>query len=95
MGEFGRTPKVNKTYGRDHYPNAGCVVMAGAGIRGGTVIGATDRKGAFPKTRPWTPADFGASIYHALGLNPHQTYFPRLERPTPISDGQVIDGLFS
>jgi hypothetical protein len=95
MGEFGRTPKINKMAGRDHYPNAGCVVMAGAGVRRGVVIGETDKSGAVPKTRPWHPEDFAASIYHALGIDPHNTYFPRLPRPTPISTGSVIDGLFA
>ena len=94
MGEFGRTPKINKFAGRDHYPAAGCVLLAGAGINRGAVIGATDPKGARPLTRPWTPEDFGASIYHALGIDAHTTYFPRLTRPTPISSGTVIDGLF-
>lgn len=95
MGEFGRTPKINKFAGRDHYPAAGNVLLAGAGINRGAVIGATDRKGARPMTRPWTPEDFAASIYHALGIDPHTTYFPRITRPTPISPGQVIDGLFA
>ncbi len=94
MGEFGRTPKVNKTAGRDHYPRAGNVLLAGAGIRGGAVIGATDKNGAAPKTRPWRPEDFGASIYHALGIDHHRTYFPHLPRPTPIADGEIIDNLF-
>ena len=94
MGEFGRTPRINKDAGRDHYPNAGCVLMAGAGVKRGTVIGATDRNGSVPATRPWSPEDVAASIYHALGIDPHRTYFPRLPRPTPIADGQVIDGLF-
>ena len=68
--------------------------MAGAGIRGGAVIGATDKTGSEPKTRPWGPEDVAASIYHALGIDPHRTYFPRLTRPTPIANGQLIDGLF-
>lgn len=95
MGEFGRTPRINKDVGRDHYPNAGCLLMAGGGVNRGVVIGATDRNGAVPATRPWGPEDIAASIYHALGLDPHRTYFPRLSRPTPIADGQVIDGLFT
>ena len=95
MGEFGRTPKINKFAGRDHYPSAGNVLLAGAGIRRGAVIGATDRNGAEPRTRPWRPEDFAASIYHALGIDHHRTYFPRLPRPTPIADGSVIDGLFA
>ncbi len=94
MGEFGRTPKINKTAGRDHYPNAGSVLLAGAGIAGGAVIGATDRNGAEPSTRPCRPEDFAATIYRALGIDHHRTYFPRLPRPTPIADGQVIDGIF-
>ncbi len=95
MGEFGRTPKINKTGGRDHYPRAGSVLFAGAGVKGGAVIGATDKVGAEPATRPWTPGDFAASIYHALGLDHHTTFFPRLPRPTPLAEGEVIDGLFA
>ena len=95
MGEFGRTPRINKEAGRDHYPNAGCVLMAGGPVNRGTIIGATDRNGSIPITRPWGPEDIAASIYHAMGIDPHQTYFPRLPRPTPIADGQIIDGLFA
>lgn len=95
MGEFGRTPRINKDGGRDHFPNAGCLLMAGGGVNRGAVIGATDRNGSSPITRPWQPEDVAASIYHAVGLNPHQTHFPRLPRPTPIADGQVIEGLFA
>jgi uncharacterized protein (DUF1501 family) len=62
MGEFGRTPRINKFGGRDHYPNAGCLLMAGGGVRGGAVIGATDRTGSQPSTRPWTPEDVAASL---------------------------------
>ncbi|MFO0816494.1 MAG: DUF1501 domain-containing protein [Pirellulales bacterium] len=94
MGEFGRTPQINKDGGRDHYPNAGCVVFAGAGVKGGAVIGATDRRGSAPVSRPWGPEDVAASIYHALGIDPHRTHFPRLPRPTPIAGGRVIEGLF-
>ena len=95
MGEFGRTPRINKDGGRDHYPNAGSLLMAGGRVQRGAVIGATDRTGSVPATRPWGPEDVAASIYHALGIDPHRTYFPRLPRPTPIADGQVIDGLFA
>ncbi len=95
MGEFGRTPRINRDAGRDHYPNAGCVLMAGGRVNRGAIIGATDRTGSAPATRPWGPEDVAASIYHGLGLDPHRTYFPRLPRPTPIADGQVIDGLFA
>ena len=93
MGEFGRTPRINKNAGRDHYPGAGSLLMAGAGVNGGAVIGATDRNGATPISQPVGPEDVGASIYHLLGIDPHQSYFPRLTRPTPISDGSPIAGL--
>ena len=94
-GEFGRTPRINREGGRDHYPNAGCLLMAGGRVSRGAVIGATDRNGALPATRPWGPEDVAASLYHALGIDPHRTHFPRLARPTPITDGAVIDGLFA
>ncbi len=94
MGEFGRTPKINTNSGRDHYPNAGSVLMAGGPVRRGVVIGATDRKGSLPSTRPCRPEDFAASIYHAMGIDAHNTYFPRLPRPTPIASGRIIEGLF-
>ncbi len=95
MGEFGRTPKINAKGGRDHYPRAGSVLMAGAGVQGGAVIGATDRDGTEPVTRPWYPQDFAASIYHAIGLDANTTYYPRLPRPTKIAEGEVIEGLFA
>ena len=95
MGEFGRTPRINRDGGRDHYPNAGCVLMAGGRVNAGAVIGATDRTGSIPATRPWGPEDVAASIYHAMGIDSHRTYFPRLPRPTPIADGVPIDGLFA
>lgn len=95
IGEFGRTPKINKTAGRDHYPNAGSALLAGANINGGAVIGSTDQNGAEPNSRPWQPEDFAASVYHALGIDPHRSHFPRLTRPTPIASGQVIEGLFA
>ena len=95
MGEFGRTPRINKDGGRDHYPGCRQRAVGRCGNSTGAVIGATDRTGAAPATRPWTPEDVAASIYHALGIDHHRTYFPRLPRPTPIADGQVIDGLFA
>jgi len=95
MGEFGRTPRINSKGGRDHYPRAGSVLLAGGGISGGVVVGETDRNGVEPNTTPLTPADFAATVYHALGVDPHRTYFPRKPRPTPIADGDVIRALFS
>ena len=90
MGEFGRTPRINKNAGRDHYPGAGSFLLAGAGIQGGVVVGATDRNGTGPITHPCRPEDAAATIYRALGIDAHQTYFPRRTRPTPIADGEVL-----
>lgn len=92
MGEFGRTPRINKDAGRDHYPNAGSVLLAGGPIARGAVIGATDRTGAAPLGRPWGPEHVAATIYRALGIDTQRTYFPRLPRPTPIAAGDPIDG---
>lgn len=70
MGEFGRTPKINAMRGRDHWPNAFSVLLAGGGVKGGQVIGASDAEGAFPKERPVTPEDLYHSIYVLLGIDP-------------------------
>ena len=74
MGEFGRTPKINSNGGRDHWPNVFSVVLAGGGIRGGQVIGASDPLGEYAKHDPVTPSDLAATIYTLLGVNPaHET----------------------
>ena len=70
MGEFGRTPKLNANGGRDHWPRAFSVVVAGAGVPGGQVIGQSDSLGESPKDRPVTPADLAATIYTLLGIDP-------------------------
>jgi uncharacterized protein (DUF1501 family) len=70
MGEFGRTPKINAMGGRDHWSDAFSVVLAGGGVRGGQVIGATDEQGAHPKDRPVTPEELIHSIYVLLGIDP-------------------------
>ena len=71
-GEFGRTPKINDKAGRDHWPQAQSILLAGGGYRHGQVIGATNSKAEHPTERPVTPADFCAIVYHALGIDPHQ-----------------------
>jgi len=68
-GEFGRTPQVNKYGGRDHWPACFSVLLAGGGIRGGAVVGASDRKGAYPAERPVTVPEFAATLYRLLGLD--------------------------
>lgn len=74
IGDFGRTPKINFSGGRDHWPSAFSVALAGAGIQGGTVIGATDKHAAHPVDRPVTVEDLGATVYEALGINYRKTY---------------------
>ncbi len=69
-GEFGRTPALNKNGDRDHWPYCSSVLMAGAGIPGGTIVGASDAKGAYPAQTPVSPADFAATIYKLVGLDP-------------------------
>ena len=68
-GEFGRTPKINKDAGRDHWPQVSCALLAGGGMRTGQVIGATNRLGENAKERPVTFQEVFATLYHNLGLN--------------------------
>jgi uncharacterized protein (DUF1501 family) len=96
MGEFGRTPKLNKDAGRDHWGRAGSLLFAGAGVRGGTVIGATDKNGAFVTERPVRPADVCATVYRALGIDPGKELFTPEGRPVQIlGEGAAIDELYA
>jgi hypothetical protein len=90
LTDFGRTPHINGAAGRDHYPNAYSIVMAGGGIRGGQVYGSSDAKGAFPRTLPCGPADVHATVFQALGISPRAEIRDMLGRPFPISDGEVL-----
>jgi hypothetical protein len=95
MGDFGRTPAVNKDVGRDHWPQCYTVVLAGGGVRGGQVIGESDRAGAYPKSRPVTPADLHATAFATLGYDAQRiTYRSPEGRPFPLSDGEAISELF-
>jgi hypothetical protein len=91
MADFGRTPLINKDAGRDHWPQCYTVVLAGGGVRGGQVVGESDRIGAVPKDRPVTPADIHATVFTALGYDPQRiTYLSPEGRPFPLSDGEAI-----
>ena len=91
MGEFGRTPKLNTQGGRDHWPRVFSVLLAGGGVRGGQVIGASDATGESPKDRPITPADLAATIFALLGIDPHRLLHTSDGRPIHISrDGKVV-----
>lgn len=77
MTDFGRTPKINSTGGRDHWPNCFSVAMAGGGVKGGQVIGASDPLGEFVQDHPITPSDLSSTIYTLLGFNPeHELHTP-------------------
>ena len=95
MGEFGRTPKINADAGRDHWPGCYSVLLAGGGIRGGQVIGASDSSGAFPKDRPTTPAEIHATMYAALGYDVRDISYQSTDgRPIPLTEGTPIAELF-
>lgn len=97
-GEFGRTPKINtrSVPGRDHWPRAMFVLMAGGGVKNGQVIGASDAKGEGPDDTTMTPDDVAATALHALGIDPHKEYHTNSGRPiTIVRDGNVIPGLFA
>src|SRR5262249_44020831 len=90
MGEFGRTPKINKNAGRDHWPHAATVLIGGGGLAGGQFLGAPNANGEPPVERPLGPADFWATVYHQLGIDPATQYKDRAGRPIPITEGSVI-----
>ncbi|HUR45243.1 MAG TPA: DUF1501 domain-containing protein, partial [Candidatus Saccharimonadales bacterium] len=95
LGEFGRTPKVNKDAGRDHWPHAMSVLMAGAGIPKGSIIGATDAKGYYASENVYKPEDFAASLYTKMGINPNQMLHANTGRPVQlVSNGKLIKELF-
>ena len=94
LGEFGRTPKINAAAGRDHWAACNSVVLAGGGIKGGVVHGASDRIAAFPTTAPVSPSDLSATIYQALGIDPRTMLRDHLGRPLPLSGGTPLTTLF-
>jgi hypothetical protein len=99
LSEHGRSPKINKEIragGRDHWSQAYSVMLAGAGIRPGTVLGASDAQGAFVKDRPTSPGDILATMYHLKGVDPESFIPDRLNRPVRLMDsGDVIGELLA
>ncbi|HVK14690.1 MAG TPA: DUF1501 domain-containing protein [Gemmataceae bacterium] len=93
-GEFGRTPRVNNDAGRDHYPNVFSAVLAGGGVRGGTIVGASDEKGAFPKASPKTPQDVLATVYRHLGVDTRAEYLNNGRPVAVLPSGKPMDELF-
>jgi uncharacterized protein (DUF1501 family) len=94
-GDFGRTPKLNARGGRDHWGGCASVFLAGAGIRGGQVLGSSDRAAAYPKDHPVRPGDVVATVYHCLGVDPRRTLPGPLGRPLPICAGEPIRPLLT
>jgi uncharacterized protein (DUF1501 family) len=90
-GEFGRTPRINKEAGRDHWPQVSCAIVAGGGLKTGQVIGATNRLGEYATSRPVTYGELFATLWHALGVNPETTTVPDpTGRPQHLAEGEAM-----
>ena len=94
MGEFGRTPRINNQAGRDHWPGAMSVLLAGGGLRTGQVIGSTDARAEYPATRPCSPGTILSTMYRVLGVDHHHVFYDQAQRPMPVlAEGKPIDEL--
>ena len=94
-GEFGRTPRINQNAGRDHWGPSFTVALGGGGIRGGRVVGASDRRAERPHADPRGPEDLAATIYHCLGIDTREEFHTPEGRPMPVvTNGRVISELF-
>jgi uncharacterized protein (DUF1501 family) len=95
MGEFGRTPRINREGGRDHWPDCYTVLLAGGGVQGGAVYGASDRIGAYPATDPVTPGDLAATIFWRFGIDPATEIHDQTGRPHRLAAGEPLRRLFT
>jgi hypothetical protein len=96
LGEFGRTPQVNKDAGRDHWPHAMSILAAGAGVPRGQIVGATDAKGAYASENVHSPEDFAATLYTKMGIDPGEHLYTNTGRPIQlVNGGSPIKELFS
>jgi hypothetical protein len=95
VGEFGRTPRIDPPNGRSHWPRCYSAVLAGGGVQGGQIYGASDRWAAFPSHDPVSPEDIGATILHALGIDPRTEVFDPTNRPMRINGGTPLTPLFA
>ena len=95
VGEFGRTPKINKSISRDHWPKCYTALLAGGGIQGGSVYGTSDRYGAVPDRDPVTVGDLAATVYSALGIDHTMEVHDNLNRPLPIAKGTPVSSIFA
>ncbi|MGC4004642.1 MAG: DUF1501 domain-containing protein [Pirellulales bacterium] len=98
VGEFGRKPQISSgnaaNAGRDHWPGCYSGLFAGAGIRGGSIFGSSDKFAAAPRENPVSPQDYGATVLHALGVDPQTMVTDKLGRPIAVNEGKVIHGVF-
>jgi uncharacterized protein (DUF1501 family) len=94
-GEFGRTPLINKDAGRDHWPDAYSLLLAGGGFRGGMAYGASDSRGAFVARDPVSPSDLLATLWHQMGIDPLTVFHDRSGRERRLSTGQIVESIIA
>jgi uncharacterized protein (DUF1501 family) len=95
MGEFGRTPRINKNGGRDHWGFCQSILLAGGGVHGGLVYGSSDTKAAYAAELPVSPDDLAATIFDRLGVSlEHELRDPQ-GRPLPLCEGKPVAGWFA
>lgn len=94
LGEFGRTPRINASAGRDHWPDCYSALVAGGGVRGGYVHGASDKIGAYPDRDPVTPGDLAATIFSSFGIDPAAEIRDSFGRPFKVAEGRAVRALF-
>jgi hypothetical protein len=95
MGEFGRTPVINANVSRDHWPHCYTALLAGGGVKRGFVHGASDRDGAYPAEKPVRPDDLAATVFHLLGIDAKTEVMNHQQRPIPIAEGDVVEGVIA
>jgi hypothetical protein len=95
VGEFGRTPRINKNISRDHWPQCYTALLAGGGVKRGFVHGASDKNGEYPASKPVKPDDLAATMYHLLGIRHDTEVRDVANRPVPISYGEVIQDIIA
>jgi uncharacterized protein (DUF1501 family) len=93
LGEFGRSPRINSSAGRDHWPHCYSIVLAGGGIKGGRVLGSSDKIGAYPATEPVSPGDQAATIFSSFGLDPMREIRDITGRPWRLAEGRPLTAL--
>jgi hypothetical protein len=93
MGDMGRTPRINKAAGRDHWSFCYSILLAGGGIRGGQAYGSSDRSAAYPSTNPVSPTDVATTIFHCLGIDPRAHVTDQQGRPLVVSTGKPIQAV--